>query len=1235
MNIKQLRMLNPGGTRPAGPENRADDGIAVIGIGLNMPFADTPDTFWDHIENGIDCNRPISSYRKKLCPPVHQAKPADAFHYASYLEEIDGFDGAFFGLTPREAMLMNPAERLFLETVQHTLEDAGCVVGSENRSVGVFVGLSSDIEWAKYRELVRQTEPEYMSSGIEGLYAPMVAGYASYYFDLHGPSQITDTACSSSLVALHNACTAIRGGECDMALAGGLRVMTLPVIDPNYRFGIESSDGFTRSFDAGADGSGTGEGVAAVLLKRQSDAVRDRDHIYAVIRGSGVNHNGRSMGVTVTSPEAQGTLLSEIWRKAGIDPEQIGFLETHGTGTPLGDPIEIDGIANAFARFTDRKQFCAISSVKTMLGHLYDCAGITSLIEAVLALSRRKLPPLVHFNRPNRALDLMDSPVYINTKCRAWESDHPRLCGVNSFGVSGTNCHVLLEEATPSPAPAAVPAALRLFVLSAKTECTLKRYCDDYLAFLRAHRNISVDNLCYTAAVGRKAYACRFAACVDSVSALSAALDRFRSGRADGSFFCNTPGIAGPTGLDGGGSELERIGKLYCSGRTINWTDVFSGGSFQKLSLPVYPFEHVPLWPKLMSGDHREFYFRFAWRERALARQETAQKQPVLFCSDGSAQAEAIRTALVERGVHAISTRFCKRFEKRANSEYSLGSSAEDSTAFLREMQEGRWKKIVFFRASEKSRMARETLDALKETVENGLYRMLSLVKAIEKQDVSQKAEFIVVTDRAEEVTGEETELHPENAMYSSLGKTVNQECCRVKCRVIDLDEHTSPAAAVDEILFGKDQAVALRNDRRLIQRLEPVHLHKTENGNDPFREGGVYVITGGSGALAAHVAKWIAARRGTHLILIGRSPIDPGHPAAGGSQAARTLETMEAIRALGSSAEYIQADVADERAAAEAFDRIRRTYGRLNGVIHMAGITGNRMIVNMERSDFETVLAPKVFGTWNIDRLTQGDDLDFFLLFSSGVSFIGETGLAAYAAANQFLNSFAQCRRRTRSVQAFDWVVWENQRMMDGYSRNVDGWFEQIRPNDALACMRELMPRRESGLLIGRLNRKNRYEKSMFSHLPFEVSEEVQRMVRITERAAAPDHTETGRRAASPHPADPRTIEGTLTGIFREVLGYQEIDIHDNFFDLGGNSILLKKLHQKVDEAFPGQVEVADFFAYTTVSKMAAHLAQTAGPATATMQEAEKPDDKLLELIDSIDSDSDVDAIVAQIENM
>lgn len=619
-------------------ESISNKEIAVIGISGRFASKDDVSLYWEALLDGEDCIQPFHEERKLDTDRVIRflGENIDDYSYeiGGFLKDIDKFDPAFFTLSPKEASLMDPNQRLFLQEAWRAIEDAGYGGNKlHDTRTGVFVGYSPDSDMEEdYRALIRKAAPDQEGLAVAGNLKSIIASRISYLLNLKGPSMTVDTACSSSLVAIHLACQSLRSGDVEMAIAGGVKISLMPLKRSEMGgIGIVSSDGRTRTFDDSSDGTGRGEGVGAVLLKPLDQAQRDGDHIYAVILGSSFNQDGKSNGITAPNPVAQADVIARAWKDADVDPETITYIEAHGTGTKLGDPIEIKGIQQAFRKFTARNQFCAISSVKSNLGHLDHAAGIAGFIKALLALKHKKLPPTANYKRPSRNISFEDSPVYVNDQARDWDSEGtPRRCGVSSFGLAGTNCHIVLQEAPILSRREGSGTGPHLFTLSAHHQDALEEGLSSLRRFIELHQTVQIADLCYTANTGRGHYAYRVALLVDDIEDLKLKLDEFKKQKQqqtseNGIYYGihKVVGIQKDVKSDGELTEteqlqlcaalqrllderavgatderplLEQICRLYVQGATIDWPTFYRGKKHAKLSLPTYPFLRQRCW---------------------------------------------------------------------------------------------------------------------------------------------------------------------------------------------------------------------------------------------------------------------------------------------------------------------------------------------------------------------------------------------------------------------------------------------------------------------------------------------------------------------------------------------------------------------------------------------------------------------------------------------------------------
>ncbi|MCI0395168.1 MAG: acyltransferase domain-containing protein, partial [Chloroflexi bacterium] len=547
--------------------------IAVIGMGCRFPGADSPAAFWQLLQGGVDAisEVPPDRWDVEAHYDATPDTPGKTFtRYGGFLNQVDGFDASFFGIAPREAVSMDPQQRLLLEVSWEALENAGQRPDKlEGSNTGVFVGIcSSDYSRVHLHAGDLTVIDAYAGTGSA---FSVGAGRVSYVLGLQGPNMAVDTACSSSLLATHLACQSLRLGECRMALAGGVNLILSPAATVLLsRMRALSADGRCKAFAAAADGYGRGEGCGVVVLKRLADAVADGDRILAVIRGSAVNHDGRSNGLTVPNGLAQQTLLREAARNARIAPDQVDYVEAHGTGTPLGDPIEMRALTAVYGVNRPADTPLVVGSVKTNIGHLEGAAGVASLIKVILALQHEMIPPHLHFVQPSPYIEWDAIPVTIPQHNRPWPAGQKRrLAGVSSFGFSGTNVHLLLEEAPVSEMRSPrVERPQHVLALSARRVADWPALVEQYERLLARIPEGELANVCYTANTGRAHFPFRLAVPAVSLAQLREQLHNFAP---DGANTGSLYGVADPASppqvallFAGQGAQYANMGRrLY------------------------------------------------------------------------------------------------------------------------------------------------------------------------------------------------------------------------------------------------------------------------------------------------------------------------------------------------------------------------------------------------------------------------------------------------------------------------------------------------------------------------------------------------------------------------------------------------------------------------------------------------------------------------------------------------
>src|SRR3569833_1815890 len=591
----------------------SDDLIAIIGLSGRYPQAETLEEFWDNLKIGRDCIVEVPKDRWDVASHFQPGRPMPGKTYGKwggFLSSVDQFDSLFFNISPKEAEHMDPHERLFLETAALAIEDAGYTPDTlaapealKDNPVGVYAG----VMWGDYQ--LHAVDEGVGSSATPHSFYWAVANRVSHFFNFSGPSFTVDTACSSSLTAIHLACAALQRGEISVAIAGGGNLALHP-----HKYNLVSdlqmlsADGRCRSFGAGGDGYVPGEGGGVVLLKSLSRARADGDHIYAIIRGSALNHGGKTSGFTVPNPKRQAPLIQEAFRFVGVHPRHMGYVEAHGTGTIVGDPIEVTSLSNAFAQ--SERQYCPIGSVKSNIGHLEAASGIAGLTKVLLQMKHRMLAPSIHSSKPNPYIDLRNSPYHVQQVLAEWRRhtidgvEITRLAGISSFGAGGANAHLIVEEYCETDAS---PASGRqvLIVLSAKKDISLKATAAKLADFLESHPDTSLDDVAYTLQIGRVAMDVRLAIIADQVSQVVDRLRAYVRGEVSGE---SASGLFSGTRGDWKGEadqatvrwtterDLPCLAAAWVGGFGVDGEFLHDRGVRKRLSLPGYSFHRQRYW---------------------------------------------------------------------------------------------------------------------------------------------------------------------------------------------------------------------------------------------------------------------------------------------------------------------------------------------------------------------------------------------------------------------------------------------------------------------------------------------------------------------------------------------------------------------------------------------------------------------------------------------------------------
>ncbi|MDC0708570.1 SDR family NAD(P)-dependent oxidoreductase [Stigmatella sp. ncwal1] len=593
-------------------ERQRTEPIAVVGLACRFPGgANDLEGYWRLLDRGVDAVREIPTGRVPADPAFPQTVSS-----AALLDDVERFDAEFFGISAREAERLDPQQRLLLEVTWEALEVAGhAPSGLSGSRTGVYIGIGSP---DYLRRILRCNPSEVDGQSFTGSLASVAAGRLAYILGLQGPCMAIDTACSSSLVALHQACMSLRNGESDLALAGGVNLILSP--ESSYVLGqlkALSPDGRCKTFDARANGYVRGEGCGMVVLKRLADAQRDGDHVWALVRGSAINQDGRSAGLTAPNLLAQQALLRQALRNARVEPEQIGYVETHGTGTPLGDPIEIEALTSVLGKPRADGSACVLGAVKTNIGHLEAAAGMAGLIKAILAFKHQSIPPNLHFRALNPRISLTGTPFVMSDGRQPWRAGgKPRFAEVSSFGISGTNAAVILEEPpVPSQAPASSDRTHHVLTLSARSPQALGHVVANVTKHLRTAEAPSLRDFCFTSRAGRAHFAYRAAFAASSAEQLQGMLDEWVASK-------------GPdtVGASGGASHRPKIAFLF-TGQGSQYAGMGRG---LHRSEPVFRAA-LDRCAQLFAAELPRPLLEVMWRDDPAELDQTLYSQPALF----------------------------------------------------------------------------------------------------------------------------------------------------------------------------------------------------------------------------------------------------------------------------------------------------------------------------------------------------------------------------------------------------------------------------------------------------------------------------------------------------------------------------------------------------------------------------------------------------------------------------
>ncbi len=1053
--------------------------IAIIGAAGHYPDSNNLEEFWINLKNGIDSIREIPKERwdyNKYYDKEKGKYGKTNTKWGGFLDSVDEFDPLFFNISPTEAEKMDPQERLFLECVYEALEDAAYTRGTIRRNelakVGVYVG----VMYEEYPLYGAQEQIQDNPIALGGN-SSSIANRISYFFNLNGPSISLNTMCSSSLTALHLACQSINQGECETAIAGGVNLS----IHPNKYISLgqgnfASSKGRCESFGEGGDGYVPGEGVGALILKSLSQAIKDKDNIYGVIKGTAINHGGKTNGYTVPNPNMQAEVIERALLKAKVHPRTISYLEAHGTGTVLGDPIEIAGLEKVYKKYTKDLKYCAIGSVKSNIGHCEGAAGIAAVTKVLLQMKYKQLVPSLHAKALNPNIDFDHSPFMVQQSLQAWErpdvtigvevEKYPRRAGISAFGAGGSNAHIILEEyeykeqtINNQNDPLEYP-----IILSAATKEKLFAKCQKLLEAIEKEEYSKqyLVNLAYTLQVGREDMKVRLAFLTTSMDKLKEQLRKIID---------NNMAVAAIYYGDLRNKEnkqeqeenleqklrewievrdYDKLLKSWIEGIRIGWSSLYKEKLPRRISLPTYPFDKKKYWYKDREQTEQEvgkeqekadhLMYLPVWEERqdcleAVTADRCNQNILIVYSQSAVRTKEYIEEYLGKKNNYIMQIQWADKSEKLGDNHFvSFVQDADGLADCIGQMDRF---DCVFFLSDAKTEKINFSYEVDNEIM---LVRLSKVIKQKAKEEAP--IDFFIVTYNNYGFSLEDT--HPYGGGITGLAYSIAQSSENMLIRNIDLscgdiarcenmEELVKSILRVPASLSG--EVTRIRKNKTYRQVFQKINSHGTEN----FRKDGTYIILGGSGTVGKIITWNLIQKYQCNVAWIGRRP----------EASEEVGKALEQCSFFGKMPYYVQADVTNHGDIVKAVKSIKKQFHHINGAIFSGVVFDfHNSISQTTEEQFHKIFEVKAQGSINFFKALEKESLDFLCYFSSGqaYSFSGAGNLSAYAAGITFTDTYVRYLQGNADfpVGCINWGFWKSS-VSGGFGKSLSNCINDL----------------------------------------------------------------------------------------------------------------------------------------------------------------------------------------------
>lgn len=1198
--------------------------IAVIGMSGEFPGSKTIGEFWNNLIHGKES---ISTFTPSDVSdsdvPISLWSKPNYIPRSGILHDIDQFAADFFGYSPREASLMDPQQRKLLEHAWLACEDAAINPLKYEGLMGIFA--SSSFNTYLLNNLLSDPairDADDIQQILFGNGVDYLATRIAYQLNCRGSAMNIQTACSSSLVAIHEACQQLMTYQVDVALAGGVSIKVPEKQGYLYSVdGLFSSDGHCRPFSNEANGTLFSNGLGIVVLKRLRDALQDGNPIYAVVKGSAINNDGHDkVGYTAPSVNGQADVIALALTSAGVQPEDVSYIEAHGTGTQLGDPIELAALQQVFSEQTNRQEFCSIGSLKSNIGHLDAAAGIAGFIKATLVLYHQQIPATLFYQQGTKNFDWKNSAFYVNSTVEAIQTNRsrPAIAGVSSFGIGGTNAHVVLEQHEKLETNTrGLTNESAILCFSAKTKSALDNLLENFVKNKGTILNYPLESVARTLQEGRAAFRFRTTLLVESLSQAMALIVNKQY-----EIVCCESDLGHQIVLPievCTSQDLSSIAEKWLLGYDIDWKSHYLNYKPQMLHLPVYPFEKKSYWiesakEKVKMNDSVQsnhyarqlmdnWFYQPSWKPHLLSfsLEKKIPHVSVIFIHE-SMQFILDEVDLNELG-NVIVVYVSHQFEQLNTSTFSINpTKLEDYKSLFNALRERELIPDIIIHAFSLTRAYEQSSVEIFKTQHNeGLLSAIYVIQAYESIFYEHTLKFTVLTNRLNRVA--EASIEPHKAPILAAVKVIPKEYCWVESQLIDLDFIDFPQYQFQQcrLLINEIQKpqytheeILYRGMNRWVRTYTPILLPAPEQ--EPFSNGTskVFFIAGGLGQLGLDIADYFSQFSGVKLALIARKSLpdpelwesetlryDESHPTR------LMLERLIKLRRRGCNVHTFKADISDQCSVESVVEAVERKLGPINGVIHAAGETINGIISMKSEQSLNESYQAKVYGSYYLCEAFSNKNFNFVILCSSMNAIIGGLGQLDNTAANVTVDYLAEYYS-AKTGRKFISINWGAINMDRPLKVNVVPQFANL----STEHKRNRMNDDETKAVYSRLLSQLPTPRIVISTLPMDdVLLNWNRVASLKELDNEITIHEPVHKIV-PETELPKTeMECWVSDIWSRILGIPSLSKSSNFFSLGGHSLSAVQFVTRVLNEHGLKIHVMNLYELPTLAEFSNYL--------------------------------------------